>query len=231
MSATKLADLRSRSGALRSALREKREATPRAELRARRFALGAELARRLQRAKEEINRRRAGIKPVPERRRRWWLLLGLLLLFPLFWDCQGPPPLVAAPPLTEDPAALSPAETATQPPAPPPVKRRSRPAFRLADPGRAPWLGEFRIQVAARSSRLGACLNGAETGALRWTGAVDPTLGRVSDQQVDPTLGGAPLTEAQRTCVEGVLAEPPYRLAPDGPTLATPLRVAMVVEF
>jgi hypothetical protein len=103
----------------------------------------------------------------------------------------------------------------------------------MATEGVAPplWLTSLRIQVAARSTRLAGCFEGtARPGALRWSVAVDPERGVVSDPEVEPTLAGQGLSNAQRRCVLGVLADPPYQLA-SGDEPATPARVALVIEF
>ncbi len=93
------------------------------------------------------------------------------------------------------------------------------------------WLASLRIQVAARSPRLAECFEGTtRPGTLRWSVAVDPDQGVVSDPEVLPTLAGQELSSAQRRCVLGVLSDPPYQLA-TGDEPATPARVALVIEF
>ena len=93
------------------------------------------------------------------------------------------------------------------------------------------WLTALRIQVAARSPRLAECFEGTtQPGTLRWSVAIDPDHGVVSDPEVEPTLAGQDLSTAQRRCVLGVLSDPPYQLA-TGDEPATPARVALVIEF
>lgn len=168
-----------------------------------------------------------------ERRRRWAtviLMLLLLLLLLLLWPCreEEPPAPAPAPPV---PAATA----APRPPPPVPEARvqvppSDRPAYAPEDPGGLPWLASLRQQVAARSPRLARCFVGVDQpGRLRWSAAVAPATGQVSDPTIEPTLGADPLSSEQRECVLGVLADPPYRLGADG--RSTPTRVGLVIEF
>ena len=118
---------------------------------------------------------------------------------------------------------------------PPPLTERiaTTPRRTMTPEGVAPplWLASLRIQVAARSPRLAECFEGpTRPGTLRWSVAVDADHGVVSDPEVQPTLAGQDLSIAQRRCVLGVLADPPYQLA-TGDEPATPARVALVIEF
>lgn len=205
---------------------------------ARRNQLRAEVARRLEIARgvqvarrAELARRPRSPREDERRRRRRWLLLLMLLLLLLLSRCPCVPPPVpqGAAPGVE--TALP--EQISSPPDPPPagVKRRDRPRFQVVAPEPLPWLAAFRLQVAARSPRLAECFTGADRpGALKWTAAVEPTHGRVSDPTLEPTLSSIELTQAQRACVLAVLATPAYTLdAGDSPS--TPSRIGLVIEF
>jgi hypothetical protein len=188
-------------------------------LEARRQALRAKIARS----------RRSAATDKRERPLRWPLLLLLLLLL-LLVCTRAPPPPEAPPAPLAAPAAATPS-----PPAPPlptgRVARKDRPRFESAAPEPLPWLAAFRLQVAARSPRLAECFAGASRpGALKWTAAVEPRHGRVSDHAVEPTLSSDELTATQRACVLAVLTEPPYRLEAET-SPSTPSRVGMVIEF
>ena len=191
----------------------------RRDLAARRAALRAKIARR---------------RPAPraddrEPRRRWLLLLLLLLLLFLL-PCEPPPAPQAAAPCPAPPVAAA-APTTAPAPAPAKVAKKKRPRFPSPAPEPLPWLAAFRLQVAARSPRLAECFTGADRpGALKWTTAVEPRDGRVSDHTFEPTLASGDLTSAQRACVVAVLSEPTYRLDA-GTAPSTPPRVAMVIEF
>ncbi len=201
----------------------------RAALRAR---WSADLARRrasLEARRTALDERRAARrkKPAPDRR-RWLLLLLLLFLIP---PCTPPPEVVE---VSSSPAvfvAVPEQGDRSAPPTPGRMARRDRPAFPTPTPTPLPWLDAFRLQVAARSPRLAACFDGAaRPGALKWTAAVEPVHGRVSDPTLEPTLSSDALTGAQRACVLAVLSDPPYRLDGTG-AAATPSRVGIVVEF
>ena len=200
-----------------------------ARLRAQRTALRAELERR----RAAIRARTKGTK----KRRRVWIVLAvlLLLLLLLLRDCScthpaDPPPQVGA--ATSAPGVAVSVET----PAPEPpstgrvatMPRAAMPQQALAPPL---WLASLRIQVAARSPRLAECFEGTtRPGTLRWSVAVDPSHGVVSDPEVEPTLAGQELSNTQRRCVLGVLADPAYQLeTSDAPS--TPARVSLVIEF
>lgn len=202
----------------------KREA--KRQLRARRAAL-----------REKIRAQRAALRRARRpRKRRRWVLLALLLLLLLLRECNcdpaptpvgpGTPPPPVPPIVTEPPPP--------SPPAPKPVKakirRRRRPAMTTPAPPRKLWLDDFRLQVAARSLRLSNCFQGADRpGAVRWSCALDPRSGEVSDQRFEP-IGRTPIDAAQRRCLKKALAEPAYRLDP-GEDAPTPDRVSLVLEF
>jgi hypothetical protein len=202
-------------------------------LRARREALQRKLSGKLSR---KLSRKKPARKRPPEKdRRRWWLLLLiliLLLLWALLQDCGGEEPAVAALPRPGTPVQLEPAPEPPAPePPPPPVARRERPAFDSEPPEVLPWITSFRMQVAARSPRLAECFVGVERpGRLKWTAAVEPTHGHVSDHSLEPMLQSDALTQQQRECVLSVLSAPPYRLEP-GEGRSTPSRVGLVIEF
>ncbi|HHO52265.1 MAG TPA: hypothetical protein ENK18_15670 [Deltaproteobacteria bacterium] len=199
------------------------------QLRARRQQLRQEL-------RQQLQRHRAS-SPRPSRRRRWWLLLlPLVLLAALLRDCScSPPPEPIPAPI---PTLSAPVRLAPPSPSPPPpplpeahIERRDRPSFETEPSDPLPWIASFRSQVAARSPRLAACFVGAQRpGRLRWTASVEPSLGRVSEHTLEPTLLSEALTKAQRACVIDVLSEPPYRLTVET-ARATPPRIGLVIEF
>lgn len=203
-----------------------------ARLRAQRTALREELRRR-----REAARARTTGRDRARTRRRVGIALAILLvlLLLLLRDCSCAP--VADPP---QPAAVPTGPGVdvsidTPAPAPPPFTGRAAttPRSTMKTDGLAPplWLTSLRIQVAARSPRLAECFEGTtRPGTLRWSVAVDPDHGVVSDHEIEPTLAGQQLSTKQRRCVLGVLADPPYRLA-TGDEPATPTRVALVIEF
>lgn len=200
------------------------------ELRAKRNELRAELKRR----RAAVVARRP---PKKRSRRRWILLLILLiLLLLLLRDCRcnevvEEPPVVAGDATLVVPAPLEVVPEAVVPRPVGRVARVDRPEFRSEVPGPIPWVASFRLQVAARSPRLAECFVGAHRpGTLKWTAAVEPGAGRVSDMTLEPTLLSDELTRPQRVCVLGVLSDPPYEL-PDGGERSTPSRVGMVIEF
>lgn len=175
----------------------------------------------------ELRRRR-------ERRRRWlWALLLLLLLPAARWcrcqEAEPPAPLAEAP---EPAPPTGPSASAPVPVVTERIAARPRPAFVIPPPPARPWVEALRVQVAARGPRLAACFVGAaRPGALRWTAALDPVGGVLSERALEVVgAGAAELTEAQRTCVLAVLGDPPFQLdAAAAPS--TPVRVAMVLEF
>lgn len=204
-------------------------------------ALRRELRARRARVRDALRARRAELRAArararrPRRRWRWALLLALLLLLLLReCSCEEPPPPLA-PRAPAPPPAPEEVVEAEPPLAPPPpvkgrVRTRPRPALEPPKPPPKRWLDDFRLQVAARSLRLSACFEGADRpGAVRWTCALDPRTGAVSDQRFEP-IGGAELGSAQRRCLRAALADPAYRLEP-GEGAATPDRVSLVLEF
>lgn len=205
----------------------------RAQLDLRRQAARATMLVRRQQAAAALAQRRAA-QPTKKRERRWWplVLLVLLALLLMVSDCscqRAPEATGAVPPVAAEPAAAAPPST----PLPPAgrVNKTSRPAYPVAAPAALPWLGAFRLQVAARSPRLAACFVGApRPGTLKWSAAVEPVHGVVSDHSLEPTLSSEALSQEQRSCVLGVLSDPPYKLD-GGDARATPSRVGIAIEF
>ena len=246
--ARRVEQLRAEQQELRGTLAAKRETARQASdskigqrREAARQALRSKLADRREAAQQALERRRAaararaGRKKRP-RRRRWWLAAVALLLLLLLRDCScnepvsPPPPAVAATP--EEPV---PEEVIEPTPARAPhrgrLATRHRPIYEseLLDP--LPWLASYRMQVSARSPRLAECFVGAaRPGTLKWTASVEPDLGQVSEQTLEPTLLSDELTRQQRSCVFEVLSVPAYQLESDGER-STPVRVGMVSEF
>ena len=202
------------------------------QLRARRSALRSELRRRRRAARRELRRRRRAAHP---QRRRWWLVLLLLLALLLLRDCSRSVPELPAAAKEPGPSAPVQTQPTVHPSAPAVhsgrVARRERPSFRSETQEPLPWLASFRLQVAARSLRLAECFVGApRPGTLKWTAAVEPAHGSVSDQTLEPTLLSDALTRQQRGCVFVVLSDPPYQLE-SGAERSTPTRIGMVIEF
>jgi hypothetical protein len=194
--------------------------------------------------KAQLRARRAALRPADPRRKRlrFWLLLAIaLLLLLLLRDCScqtpEPPPGPPAPGAAPEPEPEP--EPETDQPETPRARRKAtgrlphlqRPRFENQAMDPLPWLDDYRLQVAARSPRLAECFVGAPNpGTLEWTASVEPSLGRVSDQSLEPTLLSDALTRRQRACALAVLSEPPYQLESQGER-ATPARVSMVIEF
>ena len=108
---------------------------------------------------------------------------------------------------------------------------RKRSDFILSSPKPQPWITGFRMQVAARSGRLARCFEGADRpGAIKWSGAVEPTEGTVSDHTIEPILYGGEIPNSKLNCLKNVLTYPPYILTGES-NFATPSRVGMVIEF
>lgn len=213
-----------------------------ASLRERQRAIreAAAAAKAAARAKVEGN---PLVQDARQRRRRrrllLLLLLALLLLLLSRCECGEAPPPPPPPPVVAQPS--------TPPPPPPPVKKKppkkkldakiakqDRGTFDPNAASKTPWLTEFRLQVAARSTRLAACFNGAERpGSWRWGVAVNAKAGTVADHVLEP-VGWAAVTDEQQACVLTVLSEPRYKLPLDGVAdvdAAVPQRVSLVFEF
>ncbi len=168
------------------------------------------------------------------RRRRSLTTLMMALLLLLFIDrCEcGPAPLPPpapkpAPPDAGVARAAFPRLDAGF------VAPSHRAKFGLEEPAPPVWLDEFRLQVAARSTKLADCFRGVNRpGALRWSTGVNVKSGQVSDHALEP-VGEAPgLDATRRECLIHALSEPTYRLDPKGiPPPSTPVRVSIVLEF
>jgi len=204
---------------------------------ARRAALMASQQAASARMRTQLQARMDGVKgerrTEEKRRRPWWLLVLLLLLLAAIVCCMGPCEPEVAPPLEDGPAEGQGEPTEFVPPPVPiegRVKPKPRPAFPALKPAPVPWLASFRMQVAARSTRLSGCFVGTtRPGVLRWTALVEPETGRVSDHELEPVLQSDSLSGEQRDCVLGVLETPGYRI--DSEEGMGPSRVGMVIEF
>lgn len=207
------------------------------ELRSRRPSPDVLRAKR-EALEERLAAQRARLREPAPKQRRWWLLLLPLILLLLLRDCacsEPPPPA----PTDCCPCEEGPTGEAVPAPEPEPEPRvkpgriepRPRPAFRPPAPRKLDWIGDFRLQVAARSARLAACFEGVPTpGSLKWTTSVEPVEGTVGEHDLEPMLLSAELTGRQRRCVLEVLEDPGYRLTP-GEEPSTPSRVSLVIEF
>jgi hypothetical protein len=210
----------------------------RQRMRAQRAALRAAMARLRQQASARV-----GATPAVRRQNRTrrlgrtlggLLVLALLLL--LRCQCEVPEGAPASPPAQ----AAVPVEVEVEPAVPPRPARRpleaalpSQPRGAYRGEVRAPpsWLDDFRLQVAARSPRLSSCFQGSDRpGALRWTAAVNPHSGAVSDHELEPLGVTSVLDGAQRRCLLEALSHPTYRLRAGEPA-ALPDRVGIVIEF
>lgn len=197
-----------------------------AQLKARRAKLQASLAaRRARQPKSPKKPRRTGWIP-------WALCIVLLLL--LLRECSHEcPEHEEEPCICEEPVG-EPVDTEAAPSEPAlggRVRRKNRSSYRSGSPAPLSWIAAFRLQVAARSTRLATCFQGAERpGTLKWTTSVEPVEGRVSEHALEPMIDTASLTTPQRTCVLGVLSSPTYDLV-TGDEPATPSRVGLVIEF
>ena len=181
-----------------------------------------ELKRKLEERKRKRRQRRSRLA---------LLVLLLLLLLVSRCNCVEDPvqELGPAQPVPELEAEMLPKPEPL--PTRAPIKRIERPAFETDPIDPLPWIASFRLQVSSRSPRLADCFVGAERpGRLRWTAAVDPVRGQVSEQHLEPVSAWDTLTQEQTACVKSVLKEPAYTLkVTSGPT--TPTRVSMVIEF
>ncbi|MGQ0505951.1 MAG: hypothetical protein ACT4TC_11615 [Myxococcaceae bacterium] len=169
-----------------------------------------------------------------KRRKRWKLFAttALLILIACLAQCdcghhatstaQVAPASIVAPPKHPVPAPRRRVRARTDP--------HARPGFATADSTTPPWLEQFHMQVAARSTRLAECFDGAERpGALRWATFVNGDTGKISESELEAMGAGADVSQSQKTCLLKALADPPYRL--DSPNEALPRRVSLVIEF
>jgi hypothetical protein len=182
---------------------------------------------------QQARRRRSQL--LAQRRALFGALILLLLLF-VRCDCDREPTPARAP----GEVAAEVLDAGVKTPAPAllkraPTKARIDPSVRPGyDPGaqQAPsWLDDFRMQVAARSPRLALCFQGADRpGALRWSVALNPASGSVSDHLFEP-VGGADLSTAQLACLQRTLSVPGYRVTTQDDAQSLPARVSLVIEF
>lgn len=182
--------------------------------------------------REKIKAKLAERKRAQRRKRMRWTALILCILLLLISRCTCVEEPLPEPPGPAGPAVQVEPEPPREPlPQRPRIDTIERPGFETAPAPALPWLDDFRLQVAARSPRLANCFVGAERpGRMRWTAAVDPGGGLVSEQVFEPVSAWDMLTPEQERCIEGVMARPAYSLdAQDGPS--TPTRVSLVIEF
>lgn len=208
----------------------------RRELRARKQAVHAAVAKLRREARERMSQNPAVRRERMRRRIRRASMLVALLLLALFVRCdcaQAPAPPVPV-------VAVSPVAAKTKPPPTPAAKPevfsdRIKPQRRSryeATPRPPPsWLEAFHLQVAARSPRLAECFSGSDRpGALRWAAALNAKSGAVSDHELEPLGAGGSFTLQQRDCVIAALSSPQYQLKVPA-TDALPRRVGLVIEF
>ncbi len=200
------------------------------------------LRRRIRDAKCQAREALAQIPEIRERRarrrRRRGLAVLLLATLAVLSECacEQTPSLTPDKELT--PAHQAPTEAAKQV-APGPARSADAETLHLPRDGMgeaptriAPWLGSFRMQVGARGPRLARCFEGSvQPGALRWSAAIDPISGAVSEPEVETLNQGVSLRQSQRQCMIRVLKTPPYSLAETAREYTTPRRVSIVVKF
>jgi hypothetical protein len=165
------------------------------------------------------------------RRRLIAAVVVVLLLLLVRCECGSaqPPPPVARVVESVD-AGVTKAVVGKRRPSVERLKASARPAYDTGTQRSPAWLDDFRMQVAARSPRLASCFQGEErAAALRWTVALNPESGAVSDHVFD-AMGSADVSLAQRACVEKALSNPGYRIA-EVDRGSVPGRVSLVIEF
>jgi hypothetical protein len=203
-------------------------------LRRRKKQLRQELAT----GRREHERRVAALPAVRRARRRRQArragLVAVLLavLAVARCDCQSAPADVESQVTVPKPTAPV-AKSTTLPPLDGTLETRRRAGYAGESPAPRTWVDEFRIQVAARSPRLAECFQGSERpGALRWTAAVSPDSGMVSQHELEPLGVTGDIGVAQRDCLIAALSTPHYQLqAGASGALSTPVRVGIVIEF
>lgn len=212
-----------------------------AELTRRRARLQAKLQAQRAAAQRRLDEGPAG-RARRERRKTWAgrTVVALAFLVLLLARCQECAPKAAVVVVLDGGVScptgplLKPKPVVVRRPEVPPLKvsKQRRPEWDVAPGGPPPWLDGFRLQVAARGPRLAACFDGVERpGALRWSVAMEPVGGAVSEHAFERLAPGPELSATQQACVQGVLSKPGYKLgtAPGAPS--TPTRVSMVIEF
>lgn len=206
-------------------------------VRARAKALRESVGLRRRQLRAQVDQLPAVRRERTRKRRRRALVTALLLLLLCLIRCDCDP-VVPVPGVGEktqpEVKPKAPVDAGTPKPRPfrAKVDPQPRPGFSGDDPNAPKWLDDFRLQVAARSPRLGACFTGTERpGALRWTTAVNPESGAVSDHLIEPLGTGGDLQNEQRTCVIRALSAPAYRLGAAAQKQGLPNRVSIVIEF
>jgi hypothetical protein len=210
----------------------------RRELRRQKKALRAAMAETRARLRAELARNPAIRARAQKRRRRAAVTAcGVLLIALAFLQrcaCGPPPPAVPGPARDAGSPDAGRAFDAGQPrlktQAP---GRQHRPMLPIEPQSGPSWIDEFRLQVAARSTKLATCFRGQDKpGAVRWTTSVDPVDGLVSDPEFE-LLDGSFWLPGQRECLIHALSSPRYRLTAGavdgGPTGGS--RVTIVLEF
>ena len=212
-----------KAGALRRALRQKRK------------AMREQLGRSKARFRERLEQDPALRSRARQRRLRRLLTLAIaVLLLLLLRNCpcgDGAPAPVSPPAVDAGTVVVKPA--AKPPLTAPRLGLQKRGDLKLDDTAALTWLDEFRLQVAARSPKLANCFRGADRpGALRWTTAMNPGSGQVSNHELEPMGGTLGLNPEQRECLIQALSEPRYQLRHQ-PTeeSSTPSRVSIMLEF
>lgn len=171
------------------------------------------------------------------RRQALAILLGFVVLL-LFWDkCEQAPiePELATCVTVADcgdgekgKRTLKPISKKTQAIS---VGKSRRENLEVLRPEGPAWLGEFRLQVSARSAALAKCFQGLEKPlALRFRATVFPARGNIEAPEVEPIVSGLPLTASQTRCLVGALSSPAYVL-PASPEDDLGRRVSLVFEF
>lgn len=209
-------------------------------LRERKRELRRSVALRRKEARDQLRSAPAVRRAQMRRRVRRAVGFSALVLLAAFLRCEcpkppTPPPAPAKEAVPSKPEArvkVAVPPKAKQPPVGGVLETQPRPKYQGSASAPPTWLDEFHLQVAARSPRLAECFTGAERpGALRWTAAVNPRSGAVSDHELEPVRPGSILDAKQRECVLRVLSSPSYRLSAPPTPEALPSRVSLVIEF
>lgn len=210
----------------------------RSELRSRRRALRQALRERTRAAKAQLDAHPLVRSARRRRRLRTAAAVAVLSVLALLSRCA-----CATPPPPPEPVVEAPAPTPTPPPKPAPKPKRkplqgkTEKTDRGAYPGepraQASWVDDYRLQVAARSSRLSACFTGIDKpGAIRWTASLNPERGTVSDHDLEALAASSPIWKKERECLIQALSNPPYKLPAEAAEAeGLPKRMSIVIEF
>jgi hypothetical protein len=204
-------------------------------LRRQRKAMREQLGRSKARLREQLGQNPALRARARQRRLRAVLTLAIVVLLLSLLRCcscgEGAPAPVSPPAMDAGTVAVKPA--AKPPLTAPRLSLQRRGDLKLDDTAALTWLDEFRLQVAARSPKLANCFRGADRpGALRWTTAMNPGSGQVSNHELEPMGGTLGLNPQQRECLIQALSEPRYQLRNRPPEeSSTPSRVSIMLEF